>query len=90
MKLITNSRNIISALIISAVILSGCMVGPNFEEPGFEDLPDQFRFAGQYDGQEVNLIWWELFNDPVLVSLVNTALEQNKDLLIAISRIEEA
>ncbi|MEM7009656.1 MAG: TolC family protein, partial [Thermodesulfobacteriota bacterium] len=47
-------------------------------------------FAGQYDGQEVNLIWWELFNDPVLVSLVNTALEQNKDLLIAISRIEEA
>jgi len=66
------------------------MVGPNFEEPQFDDLPEEFRFSNEYDGEEVNLVWWELFNDPVLVSLVNTALEQNKDLLIAISRIEEA
>ena len=34
--------------------------------------------------------WWELFNDPVLANLVNIALEENKDIQIAISRIEEA
>lgn len=73
-----------------SVLMSGCLVGPDFKEPQFNDLPDEFRFSNKYDSQEVNLIWWELFNDPVLVSLVNTALEQNKDLLIAISRIEEA
>ena len=82
--------NLITVVLIISVLLSGCMVGPNFEEPQFDDLPDEFRFSNEYDDQEVNLVWWELFNDPVLVSLVNTALEQNKDLLIAISRIEEA
>ena len=85
----SKTYNIVTIVLIISVLLSGCMVGPNFEEPQFDDLPDEFRFSNEYAGQEVNLIWWELFNDPVLVSLVNTALEQNKDLLIAISRIEE-
>ncbi len=90
MNVIRKSKNIISVLIVASIFLASCLVGPDFEEPQFDDLPDEFRFADQYDQQEVNLVWWELFNDPVLVSLVNTALEQNKDLLIAISRIEEA
>ncbi|MCK5709890.1 MAG: TolC family protein, partial [Deltaproteobacteria bacterium] len=72
------------------VLLTGCLVGPDFEQPQFEDLPDEFRFSTPSDQEEVNLKWWELFNDPMLVSLVNTALNENKDLLIAISRIEEA
>ncbi len=77
-------------LLTAFIFLSACMVGPDFREPEFSDLPDEFRFADEYDQEEVNLKWWELFNDPVLVSLVNTALAENKDLLIAISRIEEA
>lgn len=86
----SRTYNIITLVLIISVFLSGCLVGPDFEEPQFEDLPEEFRFSNEYDGEEVNLVWWELFNDPVLVSLVNTALVQNKDLLIAISRIEEA
>ncbi len=84
------TKELLSAFLMLVVLLSGCLVGPDFEEPQFDDLPDEFRFSNEYDQQEVNLVWWELFNDPVLVLLVNTALEQNKDLLIAISRIEEA
>ncbi len=80
----------LSIFLMIGILLTGCLVGPDFKEPQFDDLPDEFRFSNEYDDQEVNLVWWELFNDPVLVSLVNTALEQNKDLLIAISRIEEA
>jgi len=80
----------ISIFLIISIVLSGCMVGPDFKEPEFDNLPGEFRFSDENDQQEVNLVWWELFNDPVLVSLVNTALVQNKDLLIAISRIEEA
>lgn len=86
----SRTYNLITIVFLVSVLLSSCMVGPNFEEPQFDDLPDEFRFSNEDTGEEVNLIWWELFNDPVLVSLVNTALEQNKDLLIAISRIEEA
>lgn len=83
-------NNFLSIFLMIGILLTGCLVGPDFKEPQFDDLPDEFRFLNEYDDQEVNLVWWELFNDPVLVSLVNTALEQNKDLLIAISRIEEA
>ncbi len=80
----------ISVLLILSVLMSGCLVGPDFEKPQFDDLSDESRYSDGRESEEVNLIWWELFNDPLLVSLVNTALENNKDLLIAISRIEEA
>jgi len=77
-------------LLTVVVLLTGCLVGPDFEQPVMEDLPDEFRFSTEDDKQEVNLKWWELFNDPELNYLVTTALNENKDLLIAISRIEEA
>ena len=37
-----------------------------------------------------NAPWWELFDDPQLQELVNIALVENKDLKIAVERIEEA
>ena len=78
-------------LLLTVTMLAGCMVGPDFEKPVFEDLPEQFRFADEsYTEEIVNLKWWELFNDPVLDYLVETALYENKDLLIAVSRMEEA
>jgi multidrug efflux system outer membrane protein len=77
-------------LMTALVLLTGCLVGPDFEQPAMEDLPDEFRFSTESDQEVVNLQWWELFNDPELNYLVTTALNENKDLLIAISRIEEA
>ncbi len=71
------------------LLLSGCLVGPDFKPPVLE-TPEVYRFSDEELDEVVNLKWWELFNDPVLVSLVNTALENNKDIKIAISRIEEA
>lgn len=76
--------------LLTVFMLSGCMVGPNFEKPVIEEMPEQFRFAEGEVEEIVNLKWWELFNDPVLDLLVFTALEENKDVLIATSRIEEA
>jgi len=84
----TRSFNI--AFLIATMLLASCLVGPDFEKPAMENLPDEFRFSTPSDQEEVNLVWWELFNDPVLNTLVTIALNENKDLLIAISRIEEA
>ena len=69
--------------------LLGCMVGPDFEPPEME-TPEVYRFSENSGDTVVNLKWWELFNDPVLEVLVTTALEENKDILIATARIEEA
>ena len=78
----------IIALVI-IVPLAGCMMGPNFQKPDVE-TPYNFRFAESEPEAAANLKWWELFNDPVLNSLIITALTDNKDAMIAASRIEEA
>lgn len=80
---------IITLYLAITVFLTGCMVGPDFKKPVIE-LPEEFRFAQQDTEEVVNLKWWELFNDPVLDYLVSTALYENKDLLVSISRVEEA
>ena len=38
----------------------------------------------------LNIKWWELFNDPILANLIQTGLNENKDVLIASSRIDQA
>lgn len=78
----------IVALVI-IVPLAGCMMGPNFQKPDVE-TPYNFRFAESEPEAAANLKWWKLFNDPVLNSLIITALTDNKDAMIAAGRIEEA
>ena len=80
------------AEIVTLVIIisfTGCAMGPDYKKPVLE-TPDNFRFSDSESKEVVNLNWWELFDDPVLYSLVVTALMNNKDLMIAASRIEEA
>jgi multidrug efflux system outer membrane protein len=74
---------------VLAACLAGCMLGPNFQKPAVE-TPDRFRFAGPEAEAVINLKWWELFDDPVLNALVTTALRENKDVLTAAGRVEEA
>lgn len=78
----------IVALVI-IVPLAGCMMGPNFQKPDVA-TPHNFRFAESEPEAAANLKWWKLFNDPVLNSLIITALTDNKDAMIAAGRIEEA
>jgi len=89
MNIFRTRYNSIIVLTICATILTGCIVGPDFKKPEME-LPEKYRFSEEKPDEIVNLKWWELFDDPVLYSLVNTALEENKDVRIAIARIEEA
>jgi outer membrane protein, multidrug efflux system len=71
------------------LILTGCMtVGPDYKRPAI-DTPVAWRFEEKEARDLANTVWWQQFNDPVLNGLVSTALEQNKDLLIATARIEE-
>jgi multidrug efflux system outer membrane protein len=63
-------------------------VGPDYKRPVI-DTPAAWRFEEKDVRDLANTAWWQQFNDPVLNGLVGTALEQNKDLLIATARIEE-
>ena len=72
-----------------AALMSGCAVGPNYVAPE-DETPMDFRYAGEKTDSIINLKWWEIFDDPTLDTLIRTALRENKDLLIAASRIEQA
>ncbi|MGD8493988.1 MAG: efflux transporter outer membrane subunit [Desulfobacterales bacterium] len=76
-------------LILITLVLTGCMVGPDFVPPTVE-TPADYRFDAGKAAAEVNLKWWELFKDPILFELVTTSLVNNRDVLIAAGRIEEA
>ena len=78
----------IASLAVS-IFLFGCTVGPDFKPPVAE-TPENYRFGTQQTARAVNLKWWDMFNDPVLYRLVTMALENNRDLKIAVSRIAEA
>ena len=76
-------------MVMVLFFLSGCTLGPNFKEPAV-NVPESYRTQVMSSEDAVDLKWWELFEDPLLFSLVTTALENNRDLQIAVSRIEQA
>ena len=68
-----------------------CAIGPNYKRPIVE-VPEVYR--GSLDSREAkslaDLAWWEVFGDPVLVDLIETALNNNLDLEMAVARTEQA
>ena len=79
----------ISISLVSALLMAGCMVGPKLEKP-VVSAEEQFRFDSIAGDSMINLAWWELFDDPQLDTMIYVALEHNQDVLIAMSRIEQA
>lgn len=72
-----------------ALVLAGCMVGPNYQRPELA-VPSSYVEPAATDPSIANLPWWELFQDEKLKALIEEALAYNRDLGVAISRIEEA
>ncbi|MFC1516312.1 efflux transporter outer membrane subunit [Thermodesulfobacteriota bacterium] len=81
--------------VMAAALIAGCAVGPEYKPPKVE-TPEEYRFEAEPAAAVeaapvvVDLKWWELFEDPILYTLVMTALENNRDLKIAVSRIDQA
>jgi multidrug efflux system outer membrane protein len=78
------------ALVVACLALSSCALGPNYQRPAVP-TPPTWREIPVAEAQSLaNTAWWELFDDPQLQELVRIALVENKDLKIAVERIEEA
>lgn len=74
--------------LIFALTLSGCMLGPNYHRPDV-DVPQGWRLSVEKATAVANVPWWEQFQDPVLNKYIQTSLEQNKDLKIAVAVVDE-
>ena len=75
-------------LVSLLLLLGGCAVGPNYSAP---ETTVADSWMGEYvaDG-EMPQQWWRLLNDPVLAGLLDDAANHNRDIGIAIRRVEEA
>src|SRR3974377_1553220 len=84
-------RLIPRAVLITAVLLSGCAVGPNYPRPKVH-VPPAFHGAegAAQQASFADLPWWEVFKDDTLKGLIKTALANNNDLAIAVTRVEQA
>ena len=69
--------------------LGGCTMGPDYIRPEIQS-PGEYRDEIAPDESIANLPWFELYNDSVLVNLIDTALRENRDLRISVARIDEA
>ncbi len=83
-----------SAALLLAGLVAGCAVGPDYVKP---DAPVPERFQGQtaVEQRTANATadlstWWAGFGDPLLIRLVQLALEQNLDLAQAFARVTQA
>jgi len=73
-----------------SLLVSGCTrLGPDFEEP-LVATPESYRTEAALTELADDLQWWKLFDDQYLVSLVSMALERNRDIRIAVSRIAQS
>jgi outer membrane protein, multidrug efflux system len=88
-KLVRKFRFAIAGLIFLA---GGCSVGPNYQKPDLP-VPAAWQEAQQkgVDTRSAELAqWWSTFNDPLLNSLVERAVQSNLDVRLAEARIREA
>jgi multidrug efflux system outer membrane protein len=69
--------------------LSGCLLKPEYTRP--EVLTSQpYRDGVRDELSGADLAWWEVFKDHNLTALITTALRENRDLAVAMARIDEA
>src|SRR5690349_18694750 len=90
--------------ILLVVVIAACNVSKDNVKPTAE-LPAEFRNQSSVENVSVlstpstdssensgiaNLSWRRFFNDPVLQKLIDTAIEKNFDMQLAIKNIETA
>ncbi|MET4491633.1 TolC family protein [Bradyrhizobium sp. LA7.1] len=79
---------------IFAVLLTACAAGPDYKQPAFAAMPQQWMGTAASPSDTSPIVidtrWWEALHDPVLDQLIHTALDNNGDLKVAAARVEEA
>ncbi|HTT77464.1 MAG TPA: TolC family protein [Candidatus Binataceae bacterium] len=79
--------------LLLGLLVEGCTVGPKYRTP----TPALAPFHNQVAVSVSNAVaappmdqWWIGFNDPILVTIVRRALDQNLDLAATLTRVNQA
>lgn len=81
--------------VLTTFALAGCSLAPRYERPAapipalYPDAPATGA-ADQGAAAAADLGWREFFRDPRLLALIEIALQNNRDMRIAVERVQEA
>ncbi len=77
------------ALALAALLVSACtVVGTDYVRPSVA-TPEAWRIEYREAADVADTKWWQQFRDPVLDQLIETALRENRDLMVAAARVEQ-
>jgi multidrug efflux system outer membrane protein len=89
-------KKLIIIQLVIVLLLSSCLVGKKYSRPEMK-VPEKYINEDSVSAKEVvvqdtvvNLQWFTIFNDKVLNSLVQQALDSNTNLKIAALRVEQS
>lgn len=84
------SRKTTAMVLLFGAMLMGSCAKP-LADPEVE-IPDSYLFqdAVVESGEELQGEWWQMYDDPMLDSLIRHALDRNRNLAIAATKIEAA
>ncbi|OZI21354.1 RND transporter [Bordetella genomosp. 9] len=78
----------------AALALAGCAVGPDYARPDTALAPFHTELQAARQDRHASPPpldrWWEGFDDPQLVGIVQRALDQNLELAAALARVDQA
>ncbi len=79
-----------AAAAVALVLVAGCKLGPDYRRPTL-DTPAAYRFQENATADSfADQGWWQLYQDPTLLSLLADALAHNFDVRIAAARVDQA
>src|ERR1700752_1538961 len=89
-----NARKAMAMVLALSAGLAGCAVGPHYAKPTtnlvpFHNLAGVNATKPAFPAPTLES-WWTGFNDPMLVTVVQRALDQNLDLAAAFARVGQA
>jgi multidrug efflux system outer membrane protein len=70
-------------------MLCGCALGPKYQKPSFQTPPGFYTEQQASATSIADLAWFDLFKDPILQGLLREAFNNNYDLRLAVSRVEQ-
>ena len=81
---------VVATAVLAGALIAGCAIGPDYKRPAVAEPP---TFRGQETPEAVSFAdapWWEVFQDPILKTLIQEGLRNNYDAAIAAARVREA
>ena len=81
-------RRFLPVLLIVS-LLAGCAMGPDYRRPEMP-IPAAYQYEVKDAADTANTEWWHQFDDPVLDELIEEALANNKNVKIAVAKVDQA